>query len=75
MGQPSIYKEQHQYIIKRLKSARSESGLDQSKVAQLLNKTQSYVSKVESGQRRIDVVQLSEFARVYRKNLNYFIKE
>ncbi|MDD5042864.1 MAG: helix-turn-helix domain-containing protein, partial [Candidatus Omnitrophica bacterium] len=36
--------------------------------------TQSYVSKIEAGQRRLDVVQLSELAAVYKKNLTYFLK-
>jgi len=39
-----------------------------------LRRPQSYVSKCESGERRVDVVELAEFARLYRKDLNFFIR-
>jgi hypothetical protein len=34
---------------------------------------QSHVSKCESGERRLDVVELTEFARLYRKDLRLFL--
>lgn len=70
----SIYTKDHKYIVEQLKAARQESGLDQLEVAKLLHKTQSYISKIESGQRRIDVVQLKELAKIYKKPIDFFIK-
>ena len=70
----TIYSKDHKYIVEQLKKARQEIGLDQSEVAKMLDRTQSHVSKVEAGQRRIDVVSLKEFARIYKKPLDYFIK-
>ena len=70
----AIYKEEHQKIVERLKTARIEAGLDQVEVAKKLGRTQSYVSKIESGQRRFDVLQLKEFAQLYKKPLDFFIK-
>jgi len=70
----TIYTKDHKFIIEQLKKARNDSGFDQEKVAELLGKTQSYVSKIEAGQRRIDIVQLKEFAKIYKKELGYFIK-
>ena len=70
----AIYKEEHQKIVERLKTARLEAGLDQVGVAKKLGRTQSYVSKIESGQRRFDVLQLKEFAKLYKKPLDFFIK-
>ena len=70
----TIYSKEHKYLVEQLKKARKEAGLDQKEVAKLLNKTQSYISKVESGQRRIEVLQLKEFARIYKKNLDFFIR-
>lgn len=69
-----IYSKDHKYIIERLKVARVEAGLDQIEVAKLLGKTQPYISKMESGQRKIDVITLKEFARIYKKPLDYFLK-
>ncbi|MGC8744991.1 MAG: helix-turn-helix domain-containing protein, partial [Verrucomicrobiia bacterium] len=46
----TIYTKDHKYLIEQLKKARLEIGLGQKEVAKLLGRTQSYVSKVESGQ-------------------------
>ncbi|MHB8095443.1 MAG: helix-turn-helix domain-containing protein [Candidatus Aminicenantales bacterium] len=69
----TIFTKDHINLIERLKKARIEAGFDQGKVAQLLGETQSYISKIESGQRRIDVVQLKRFSEVYKKPIEYFI--
>ncbi len=69
----AIYSKDHHKIVERLKQARFESGLGQVEVAEKPGRTQSYLSKIESGQRRFDVLQLKEFAKVYKKPLDYFI--
>jgi transcriptional regulator with XRE-family HTH domain len=69
----NLYSKEHKAIIEKLKKARIDSGLDQNDVAELLGSTQSYISKVESGQRKIDIIQLKLFARIYKKTLRYFI--
>jgi hypothetical protein len=33
----------------------------------------SFVSKSESGDRRVDVIELKAFARLYKKPLDYFL--
>ncbi|MFA6306936.1 MAG: helix-turn-helix transcriptional regulator [Patescibacteria group bacterium] len=70
----TIYSKDHKFLVEQLKKARIKAGLDQGKAAELLGKTQSYISKIEAGQRRIDIVTLKEFARIYKKNLSSFIK-
>ncbi len=74
MMKRSIYSKEHEFLVGRLKQARREAGIDQSQAAKLLGKSQSYISKIESGQRRVDIVQLKEFAKIYRKQIDYFIK-
>lgn len=69
-----IYTKDHNAIVERLKQARLEIGLGQVEVAKKLGRTQSYLSKIESGQRRFDVLQLKEFAKLYKKSLDYFVK-
>lgn len=71
----SIYTEDHKFLTSQLKKARLEAGLKQGQVAKLLGKTQSYISKLEAGQSRIDLVQLKRIAIIYDRNLGYFIKE
>ena len=71
----SIYSKDHKFVTEQLRKARIHAGLGQEQTAKLLGKTQSYISKIESGQRRIDIVQLKEFARIYKKDFNFFIKQ
>ncbi|MBI5358572.1 helix-turn-helix transcriptional regulator [Candidatus Amesbacteria bacterium] len=70
----TIFSKDHKALIEKLKRAREDNGLDQAEVAKMLGKTQSHVSKVEAGQRRIDIVALKEFARIYKKPVDYFLK-
>lgn len=70
----AIYSDEHEYIVRQLKKARQEAGLDQTTVAKQLGRTQSYISKVESGQRQIDIVELRQFARVYKKTIDFFLR-
>ncbi len=57
-----------------MKQARIEAKMTQFQVAEILGVTQSYVSKVESGQTRIDVITLKEFAKIYKKNTSWFLE-
>ncbi len=52
-------------MLQRLRDARIAANLRQIEVAEALGKPQSYVSKVENGERRIDPIELKAFARVY----------
>ena len=70
----SIYSEEYKSIIKRLKIARVEAGLKQGDVASRLNKPQSYISKIERGERRVDAAELKELAIILKKDVNYFLR-
>ena len=70
----AIYTKDHNAIVERLKTARLEAGLGQVEASKKLGKTQSYLSKIESGQRRFDVLQLKEFTKLYKKSLDFFVK-
>lgn len=63
----------YQRFLKRLRAARREAGLTQAEVARRLGRPQSFVSKCESGERRVDVVELAAFGRIYRKTLEHFL--
>lgn len=70
----TIYEDDYKVFIKRLKKAREEAGFTQVQAAKKLGSTQAYISKVESGQLRVDVAQLKKFAAMYGKSINYFLK-
>lgn len=57
---------------KKLRAARGIAGLSQAQAARRLGKPQSFVSKCESGERRVDVVELRRFERVYGVSLVFF---
>jgi transcriptional regulator with XRE-family HTH domain len=61
-------------FIKKLRKARGDSGLKQVDVAKKLGRPQSYISRVESGEYRVDVLEIKKFAEIYKKDINYFIK-
>jgi transcriptional regulator with XRE-family HTH domain len=68
----SIWNKDYKAFLAKLRQARQDSGLTQMEAAKKLKKKQSYVSKCESGERRVDVAELKEFSRVYGKSPSYF---
>ncbi|RPI18655.1 MAG: XRE family transcriptional regulator [Ignavibacteriae bacterium] len=69
----SIYSKEYKYLFQKLKQARIEIGLDQTDVARKLKTTQSYISKIEHGQVKIDIFLLKDFSKIYKKPLEYFL--
>ena len=70
----TIYTKEHKALVAKLIRAREKSSLKQEDVAKLLGKTQSYMSKLESGQRRIDLVQIQQLAKIYKTSPISFLK-
>ena len=71
--QKTIHSSKYKTVLQNLIKARQESDLTQVDVAQKLKKPQSFVSKVERGERRLDVVELEMFAKLYKKKLDWFL--
>ena len=66
------YQRRYQHFLGRLRQARKDAGLRQEDVRQRIHTYQSYMSKIESGERRVDIVELQELADLYGKPLSYF---
>jgi transcriptional regulator with XRE-family HTH domain len=62
-------------FLKALRKARKDAGLTQSDVAKRLGRNQSWVSKKESGERRIDPVELCELAKIYQLPIHAFLPD
>jgi transcriptional regulator with XRE-family HTH domain len=60
----SIYSAEYQRLCALLRQLREEAGLTQVEVAARLDEPQSFVSKYESGERRLDVIELGQVAEV-----------
>ncbi|MGQ9706970.1 MAG: helix-turn-helix domain-containing protein [bacterium] len=69
----SIHSEEYKSIINKLKKVRIEVGLTQKEVSKILKKPQSYISKIENCERRLDILKLKELASIYKKDLTYFL--
>jgi len=69
----TIRTKEYKVFIERLKKARLDAGLRQIDVAAKLKRPQSYVARVESGEYRIDILELKRFAKMYGKDIKYFL--
>ncbi len=71
----SIYTAAYGRLLNAIKQARLDAGLKQSDVARKLQRPQSFVSKLESGERRIDLIELAQLCKLYRCDLIGLITE
>ena len=71
-------KSQHSSAYKKLtaalRKAREAAELTQAEVAAKLGLYASFVSKVEAGERRLDVIELKQFCKVYGVELIAFLR-
>jgi transcriptional regulator with XRE-family HTH domain len=72
-GHRAVHAPGYRAFLKRLRQARKEAGLSQAQAAKALRRPQTFLSKSEIGERRVDVVELAQFAKLYRKPLRYFV--
>ncbi|RPH24151.1 XRE family transcriptional regulator [Buttiauxella warmboldiae] len=61
---PSIYSSEYQLVITALRSARRDKGMTQAQLAKALGKPQSFIAKVENGERRLDVIEFAHIAHL-----------
>lgn len=59
----TAFSSSYQVLINRLVEARKTAGLKQTDLADRLHKPQSFVSKVENGERRLNVVEFLIYSR------------
>lgn len=69
----TIWTKEYADFIKKLRQARLDAGLKQIEVAKKLKRPQSYISRVESGEYRLDIIEVKRFAKLYKKEINDLI--
>lgn len=69
----SIHSREYAVLLELLRDTRVQAGLTQLEVASLLEETQTFVSKVERGERRLDLIELRRWCIAMRVDLQNFI--
>ena len=69
----TIYTQRRNRLSEQMINAREEAGLSQQQVAQTQIVSQSELSKLETGQRRVEFLLLLDLAKLYAKNIDFFI--
>lgn len=69
-----VYIAQRDRLVGLLREMRVESGLTQTDLAARIEKDQAYVSRYESGQRRLDVLEVRELCQAVGIGLEEFVK-
>ena len=75
MPSSDAYQAAYDRFRERLRRAREGAKLTQTEAARLLGKPQSFMSKIESGERRVDFVELQMLTRIYGKPITFFEDE
>lgn len=70
----TIRTKEYARFIEKMRKARLEAGLKQINVAKKVKRPQSYISRVESGEYRLDILEVKKFAKIYGKSIDYFLK-
>ena len=71
----SIYTPEHQTLIELLRELRANASLTQEDVAARIGRHQPFVSGYESGQRRLDVVELATIAQALNTDIAIVVAE
>jgi transcriptional regulator with XRE-family HTH domain len=69
------YSKKRRYLSCKLIEARENAGLSQKQVADSKIVSQSELSKIENGARRVDFLILLELAKLYNQPITFFILE
>ncbi len=60
---PAAHRPEYLEFVARLRNARKGKGLSQQALGELLGKPQSFVSKAETCERRLDLIEAAEWCR------------
>jgi transcriptional regulator with XRE-family HTH domain len=71
----SIFSPEYRVVTALLSELREKTRITQVDLAHKLGVTQSYISKVERGERLLDVIQLREFCKALDTDLTTFVKK
>ena len=67
------FAKEYKKLAQKLKDVRKKANIEQVELAARLGKPQSYISKIETGTRHVDIFELKELGLLLKKDINYFI--
>lgn len=70
----SLFSKDYAVFLRELRKARKEVGLTQEELGKRLGQSQSFVSKCERGERRIDIVELRVFCEAIGISFPSFVQ-
>jgi len=68
----SLTRPEYKLLLAELRKARKEAGVNQTELGLRLGESQSFISKVERGERRLDLVELNAFCKALGVSLTDF---
>jgi transcriptional regulator with XRE-family HTH domain len=71
----TVFTPEYRILLRMLREHRTVAGLTQVELAKRLRQTQSFVSKIERGEARLDLVQLRQICRILGTSLPAFVQE
>lgn len=72
--QKSIITRDYKVFLRELRAARKRAGLTQSELADRVGESQSFISKTERGERRLDVIELRSYCGALNLALTDFVR-
>lgn len=75
MSTKTIYTREYRILLRILKSKRQQKRISQEEMAKKLGAPQSFISKIESGERRMDVMELFRYCEALGIEIVPFVKE
>ncbi len=70
----TIYTQEYEVVLRLLREARTQAGLTQTVLAERIGETQTFVSKVERGDRRLDIIEIRVFCQALGLTLPEFVR-
>lgn len=71
----SRFSRKYTALLRALRDARLKAGLTQKEVGRKFGAHASFVSKCESGERRIDVIEFASFCKLYGVTVNELLAQ
>ena len=73
-SQEALQNDRYRAFVERLVEARKEAGLSQEQAAEAMGRPQYFVSRCETGERRVDAVEFLDFCMAYGLSPSWFLE-